>query len=118
MTPCPHCRLATISVHAKARSSREYPAECAGCGGLSHVITSTGSGIPMATLLILLVGAVVGVGTGTWLWAVPVVAVAVAYNQWAWQRAELFPIFPRNVANARRAEWAVALAWIASFFVS
>jgi hypothetical protein len=118
MTPCPHCRLATISVRAKRWSSRETPAACPGCGGLSHVITSTGSGIPMATLLILLVGAVVGVGTGTWLWSFPVVAAAVAYNQWAWRRAELFPIFPRNVANARRATWAVTLAWIASFFAA
>ncbi|TWO70701.1 hypothetical protein FN976_14185 [Caenimonas sedimenti] len=118
MTPCPHCRLATISDRAKARSSRETPTECAKCGGLSHVITSTGSGIPMATLLILLVGAVAGAGSGSWLWAFPAIAAAVTYNRWAWRRAELFPIFPRNAANARRANWAVTLAWIASFFAS
>jgi hypothetical protein len=105
MMHCVHCNAPGIRAAAKRWSGRDLPATCTLCGKLSHVIASTGSGIPVATLLVVLGFAVAGALWGA-LCGLP---VAVAYNVWAWRRAEMFPIAPETAANARRASWLVTL---------
>ena len=74
------------------------------------MIASTGSGIPVATLMVVLVAAMAGALWGQPLWgALCGLPFAVAYNFWAWRRAEMFPIAPESVANARRAGWLVTV---------
>lgn len=110
MTNCPHCNAAGIHSWAKRWSSREAPAKCAECGKLSHVIASTGSGIPVATLLVVvafaLLGAVVGHPGLSALGGIP---FAVAYNMWAWRKAQMFPISSDAASSARKAGWFVNL---------
>ncbi|MFM9879475.1 MAG: hypothetical protein ACKVOO_03585 [Burkholderiaceae bacterium] len=92
---------------AKRWSSREHPAVCRLCGRLSHVIASTGSGIPVASLFIagafVLLGAVLGL-MPLGLVGIP---VAVGYNIWAWKKAKLFPISGDSAATSRRVSWAI-----------
>lgn len=110
MMHCVHCNAPGIRAAAKRWSGRDLPATCTLCGKLSHVIASTGSGIPVATLLVVLVFAVAGALWGQPLWgALCGLPFAVAYNFWAWRRAEMFPIAPESVANARRAGWLVTV---------
>ena len=67
MLRCIHCDVLGIGITAKRWSGRETPAKCAKCGGLSHVIASTRSGIPVATLIIILAFAVLGAVNGNLL---------------------------------------------------
>jgi hypothetical protein len=79
---CPSCRAAGISALAKRWSARECPAACALCGGLSHVLASTSSGIFVGTILVFIVG--------------------------AWRRAEMFPIPKENAQAAAAVGWFLA----------
>lgn len=110
MLSCPHCNALGIRPVAKRWSSREAPAVCAECGKLSHVIASTGSGIPVATLFVVVAFSVLGafVGHPGWggLCGVP---FALAYNIRAWRKAEMFPISPAAASTARKVSWLVNL---------
>lgn len=114
---CPHCQGLGISQTAKRRSSREHPAKCTLCGGLSHVIASSRSGITGFTLTIVLVFAVLGaIHAHLGIGALTGVPFAAAYNIWAWNSAELFPISPESAAAARKLSWVVnALALLGIF---
>ena len=108
MLRCIHCDGLGIGIAAKRWSGREAPAKCAKCGGLSHVIASTGSGIPVATLLIILAFAALGAANGNpLLGAFCGLPVAVIYNVWAWAHADMFPISPKAMTKARAVSWVV-----------
>ena len=114
---CPHCKAPGIKGLAKRWSGRATPAECSVCGGLSHVLASTNSGIWIAGIVIFmgsLIGALV-LHSGL-LFASGVVLV-VAFNVLAWRRAKLYPISRESAGNAARAGWFVAgaCAFIALF---
>lgn len=119
MSLCPHCCGDGITPGAKRRSSRERPAECTRCGRLSHVLASTSSGIPVASLFIagafFLAAAIVELPIWLGLLGLP---VAVSYNVWAWRRAELFPISARSATASRRAGWLVNLLALIGIFWS
>ena len=103
---CPTCSQAGISSTAKRWSSRECPAACGHCGGLSHVIASTSNGIFVGTLLAFVVGAVVGAATGGW-WVSVLFGLGFAstFNVLAWSRAEMFPIPKDSARSAQTAVW-------------
>lgn len=108
MVRCPHCSGEGISLNAKRWASREAPAQCTLCGRLSHVLASTSSGIPVATLLIVGAFFVAAAGVGLPIWSGVVgVPLAVCYNVWAWRRAELFPISGESAATSRQVSWVV-----------
>ena len=77
---------------------------------VSHVVASTSSGIPVATLLILFAFFLLGVVGGHPLWgALCGVPFAITYNIWAWEKAEMLPIFHEVSASAQRVGWLVEL---------
>ena len=116
---CVHCNGPGIHSGAKRWSSREAPATCALCGKLSHVIASTGSGIPAATALIVVVFAILGTFIDNPLvTAIIGLPFAVAYNIWAWRIAEMFPIFPQVSVRARKVSWLVNLLAVLGIFGS
>ena len=119
MTTCPHCSENGVAPAAKRRCTRERPARCTNCGLLSHVLASTSSGIPVATLFIasaFFLGALLA-GVPQWLGVVGI-PVAICYNVWAWRRAELFPISGESATVSRQAAWVVNLLAIFSIFWS
>ena len=119
MLRCIHCEGLGIGIAAKRWSGRETPAKCAKCGGLSHVIASTRSGIPVATLLILLAFALLGAVNGNPLVGVSCgLPLAVIYNVWAWARADMFPISREGMAKARAVSWVVNVLTILGFLGS
>jgi len=110
MVSCPHCNAFGIHSGAKRWSSREAPATCAECGKLSHVIASTGSGIPVATLLVVVAFCVLGAFVGhPGLGGLCGIPFALAYNIWAWRKAEMFPISSDAASSARKVGWFVNL---------
>ncbi|MBS0344507.1 MAG: hypothetical protein JSS56_28725 [Proteobacteria bacterium] len=105
---CPSCKQPGITGWAKRWSSRGSPAACEHCGGLSHVIASTSSGILVGSLLAFVIGAVAGAATGAgWVVALFGLGAALAFNIFAWSRAELFPISKDTARTARAANWFV-----------
>lgn len=110
MTNCPHCNAPGIRSWAKRWSSREAPVTCAACGRFSHVIASTGSGIPVATLFVVVAFSVLGAVVGDpGLGALGGIPFAVAYNMWAWRKAQMFPISSDVASSARKVGWFVNL---------
>jgi hypothetical protein len=105
---CPRCQALSISGIAKRWSDRASPAACGRCGGLSHVLASTASGIGVGTLLILVASMVIAAGAMSYPLAVSGMCLSAAFNIWAWRRAELIPIPKENVANARVVRWFLA----------
>ena len=109
-TCCPHCGETGIRPIAKRWSSRELPARCTHCGGLSHVIASTSSGIPVFTFLVMTCSVVAGAAWDEPWWGAACGApIAMAYNVWAWRRAPMFPISALSAGRSGKAAWLVAI---------
>jgi hypothetical protein len=87
---------------AKRRSSREHPATCSLCGRLSHVIASTSSGIPVASLFVVGAFFLLGAAINIMVLGLTGIPVAWGYNVWAWKRAELWPISGDSAKASRR----------------
>jgi len=77
---CPHCKVNTIGVHAKAWSSAASPARCPACEGLSYISNPHGTAMSRAAVFVPLAAIVVLVITGSPGWSVGVVAVLVAWG--------------------------------------
>ena len=92
---------------AKRWSSREHPATCSLCGRLSHVIASTSSGIPVASLFIVGAFFLLGAVVNAMILGLVGIPIALAYNVWAWKRAELYPISEDSANTSRRGSWIV-----------
>lgn len=119
MMRCIHCNGLGVHSGAKRWSSREAPATCALCGKFSHVIASTGTGIPATTIVIVIAFAIVGALIGNSLvGAVFGIAVAGTYNILAWRNAEMFPISPESSIAARKVGWLVNLLVVLGIFGS
>lgn len=107
---CPSCHGAGISGLAKRWSARECPAKCELCGGLSHVLASSSSGIFVGGCLIFAIVLIAGLA----LTVQPLLAalisscLLVVFNIWAWGRAEMFPIPKENAKTAASVSWVVA----------
>ena len=107
---CPHCRKPGITGFAKRWSSRAAPAKCEACGGLSHVLASTSSGIGAAGVLIVVVALIAALGwpsSGSAVVFLFGLVLAVACNLRAWKRAKLWPISRESAAHATTASWFV-----------
>ncbi len=119
MHACPHCRAVAIPGLRVRWSSRDFPAHCKACGGLSHVLASTSSAIASLSCVafcLLLVAALVLASLPLFLAGL---AAIVAYNLRAWRRAELFPIAPETVRKEATVQWSlVALAIFLRIFSS
>lgn len=105
---CPHCKAPGISGLAKRWSSRAAPATCEACGGLSHVLASTSSGIWAAGLVIAVLSLIAALG---WHFSPCLVVgpvLAVVFNLWAWKRARLWPISKDSAASAATGNWFIA----------
>ena len=107
---CPHCQKPGVTHVALRWSTREYPAQCSYCGGLSHVLASTSSGIGVFTGMTLIVGCTLAVVLASWPVAAAAVLVAMVGNLALWPRCELFPTDRKTAQAAKRAGWAVELA--------
>ena len=105
---CPHCKGPGIGSLAKRWSSRSAPAGCSACGGLSHVLASTSSGIWASGILTMVVSLIGGLALDSVLFFVSGMVLAVALNIWAWQRAKMYPISKESARNAAKASWFVA----------
>ncbi|MGJ7564824.1 hypothetical protein ACSFBM_13290 [Variovorax sp. GB1R11] len=105
---CPRCKQPGIGGFAKRWSSRAAPAECKACGGLSHVLASTTSGIWAVGVLILVVSLIGGLGLHSALFFCSGLVLAVACNVRAWRRAAMYPISTESAASASHANWWVA----------
>jgi hypothetical protein len=109
---CPHCQKHGVSNTALRWSTRESPAQCGYCAGLSHVLASASSAIGVFTWTALIGGLVLGVvlpGVGV---AVAGLLVAGFGNAGMWRRCELFPIERKAAQTAHRVGWAAALFWV------
>lgn len=107
---CPSCHGAGISGLAKRWSARECPAKCGLCGGLSHVLASSSSGIFVGGCLVFVVVLIAGLGFNLQPWLAALIASClwVVFNTWAWGRAEMFPIPKENARVAASVGWGVA----------
>lgn len=105
---CPGCRKPGIDGMAKRWSSRGAPAACEACGGLSHVLASTSSGIWAAGVVIVVVSLIGALGLHSFLLFFSGLVLAVACNLRAWKRAKLVPISKESATRAAKANWFVA----------
>lgn len=105
---CPRCKAPGIDGVAKRWSSRASPAKCEACGGLSHVLASTSSGIWAAGLVIVVLSLIAAVGWHSSVFLVGGLVLAVACNIWAWKRARLWPISKDSAASAATGNWFIA----------
>ena len=113
---CPHCLKPGVSNVALRWATRESPAQCGYCAGLSHVLASTSSGIGVFTWMTLIGCLVLGV-TLTSLWIVVAgLLTMVVGNVWMWRRCELFPIERKAAQTAQRVGWATTLLAVAMAF--
>jgi len=105
---CPRCNRPGIGALAKRWSSRAAPAECTVCGGLSHVLASTDSGIWAASVVILLVSLIGALGLHSALFFASGLVLAVALNIRAWKRAKMYPISAEAASLAGKVHWTLA----------
>jgi hypothetical protein len=117
-TPCPHCAGQGISAWSKRWSSREHPATCDLCQRLSHVLSSTSSGIPVVSFFIALAFFLLGAVANSMILGLVGIPLAVAHNLWAWKRAELWPISGKSSKASRRGGWIVNTVAVLSIFLS
>lgn len=111
MVVCPHCKAQAVQGRAARWSSRESPATCSACEGLSHVASSSSSGIRVLTFVFALVS-LAGALVSPW-WTLAGGCLTVAYNRWAWKQVELFPITADSARKSRTAgRWANVLAFL------
>lgn len=108
MHTCPRCKQPGIGHFAKRWSSRAVPAECQACGGLSHVLASTNSGIWAAGVVILVVSLIGALGLHSAMFFASGLLLAVALDIRAWRRAKMFPISRESASGASKANWIVA----------
>ncbi|ART50663.1 hypothetical protein CBP34_01920 [Acidovorax carolinensis] len=106
---CPHCQKRGVSNAALRWSTREGPAQCGYCAGLSHVLASTSSAIGVFTWMTLIGGLVLGLVLSSVAVAVAGLLVAGLGNVWMWRRCELFPTERKAARTAQRVGWAAAL---------
>ena len=113
---CPHCQKPGVSNAALRWATRESPAQCGCCGGLSHVLASTSSGIGVFTWMTLIGCLVLGVTLSS-VWIVMAgLLLAVSSNVWMWRRCELFPIDRKTAQTAHRVGWATTLSAVVMAF--
>ncbi|HEX7867880.1 MAG TPA: hypothetical protein VF555_23170 [Variovorax sp.] len=105
---CPGCKEPGIGGLAKRWSARATPAECTVCGGLSHVLASTSSGIWVGSIAIFMVSLIGGLGLHSALFFVSGLVLAVAFNVRAWKHAKMYPISRESAGSAAKAGWIVA----------
>ncbi len=114
---CPHCKGAGISGLATRWSSREFPAKCGLCAGLSYVAHKSNAEIPAFSAVIVLLSTILGVAVNHVLaGALAGLPFAIAYNVWAWRRVEMTPISAEAAAKARRVGWFVAALILLGIF--
>ncbi len=114
---CPHCAADAVPGGQVRRSSRGAPAVCEACGRLSHVIASQSSGIATTCVVLLCIALMAGLVLQSWLAGIAGGLAVAGYYQWAWQRAELWPISLENAETAKHVGWWTGLvAWIAAIF--
>jgi hypothetical protein len=106
---CPHCKSLAVSNLAVRWSYREHPARCVACGGLSHVLASTSSGIVGTGMILVALTAAAAIVLSSYPVAVAGLAVTVAQNIWAWRGVELFPIGAEEARIAARRSGMVAI---------
>ncbi|MDM0007789.1 hypothetical protein QTI51_25150 [Variovorax sp. J22G73] len=111
---CPRCKQPGIGGLAKRWSSRAVPAKCTACGGLSHVLASTTSGIWAAGVVLFVASLIGGVGLPSGLFFCCGLVLMVACNVWAWRRAKMYPISEESASGANKANWLIA--GVAAFF--
>ncbi len=116
---CPHCRNASVPNLAVRWSSRESPAECAACGQLSHVVSSTSSGIWVFGVLLVVASGIAALVTQSLWVGLAGLALMVACNVCAWRRTELWPISKTDARTANKVGWWAAIgAWVVALFVN
>lgn len=103
MVVCPHCKAQAVPGREARWSSRESPATCSACQRLSHVASSSSSGIRVLTFVLALV-ALAGALVSPW-WTLAGACLTVAYNRWAWKQVELFPITADSARTSKTAGW-------------
>ncbi|MBX9831458.1 MAG: hypothetical protein K2X78_00240 [Burkholderiaceae bacterium] len=106
---CPHCQKPGVSNVALRWATRESPAQCGCCGGLSHVLASTSSGIGVFTWMTLIGCLVLGVTLSSVWIVVAGLLTTVLGNVWMWRRCELFPIEKQAAQAANRVSWVATL---------
>ncbi|MDP3228855.1 MAG: hypothetical protein Q8N13_12865 [Acidovorax sp.] len=106
---CPHCQKPGVSNVALRWATRESPAQCSYCLGLSHVLASTSGGIGVFTWMTLIGCLVLGVSLSSGLVVVSGLLLMVVGNVWMWRRCELFPIEKQAAQAANRASWVAHL---------
>ena len=110
---CPHCQKPGVTHVALRWSTRESPAQCSYCGGLSHVLARTSGGIGVFTWMTLIVGCTLAVVLASWPVAALAVLIAIGGNMALWPRCELFPTDRKTAQTANRVGWAAELAaWL------
>lgn len=97
-------------------ATRESPAQCRSCGGLSHVLASTSSAIGVFTWLTLIGCLVLSVTLASVGIVVAGLLAVGLCNVWMWRRCELFPIERKAAQNAQRVGWATALFSVVMVF--
>ena len=112
---CPHCQKPGVSNAALRWATRESPAQCSYCTGLSHVLASTSGGIGVFTWMTLIGCLVLGVVLSSAWIVVAGLLLMVVGNVWMWRRCELFPIEKQAAQAANRASWAAT--FFAAIFV-
>jgi len=105
---CPHCKDAGLSELAVRWSYREHPARCVTCGGLSHVLASTSSGITGASMILVSITAAAAIVFNSYVVAVAGFVLLIVQNIWSWRRVELFPIGPEEARTAAKASGLLA----------
>jgi hypothetical protein len=106
---CPHCQKPGVSNAALRWSSRESPAQCGYCAGLSHVLASTSSAIGVFTWMTLIGSLVLGLVLSSVAVVVAGLLVAGFGNVWMWRRCELFPTVRKAARTAQRVGWVATL---------
>lgn len=113
---CPRCQKAAVRNLAVRWSSREIPARCSACDGLSHTVASSSSGIGVFTFVLLVGAGAAGLAMQSVWVGLAAASLALAYNLWAWRRVDLWPISKDAAGTANKVSWVVTLFGLLTFW--